>query len=376
MESLKTTSKPGLNESGDGEASDAEQSADLLGVLDQWTPDRAERNAKRVRSADDGPFMGGDWVLNSDGEGATLSFCFPNPEGTECFGLTVGHLAGKVGDSIFRFAESEPILVPDGSNKEEYFMFEIGTVVSISEETDSLVFKMNLKPDQYHAFMIAMSKDSHITLNEDSFSKLGAPDKGTLLVGFAAQRRGATGTVTIPSATHAKEYSLKGDIGMMNSDKPHEAQTDGGDCGAIFCSAVSMIPFYFHHVLAILSNGRKISYGVPLLNVLTAHDETRHLVSTFSSDSVNEPPKKKPKIVGSPAREAEERAGLHQFNTKIVAPPRAEVMKHPAKKELETSMEVPRTRTGSADPLNETAEDQDQTLPVFNVRLKNPGNGL
>ncbi|KAL3913557.1 MAG: hypothetical protein SGILL_006437 [Bacillariaceae sp.] len=323
-----------------------------------------------VRSAKDGPFMGGDWVLNSRGQGATLSFCFLNPEGTECFGLTVGHLTDNVGDSIFRFAESEPIPFRDDSNKEEYFgMFEIGTVVSISEETDSLVFKMNLKPDQCHPLRIALSNKSHITLNEDNFSMLGAPEKGTFLAGFGARRHGASGLVTEPSTSSAGACILKGDIGMTNNNNPLEMLTDGGDGGTIFCSVLGMTPFYFHHTLATRSDGTKVSYGVPLLNVLKAHEETRHLVPTTSSDAVNEPPKKKPKIIGSPVGEAREPAGLYQFRTRIVAQPTgAEVLKNPAKKETETSMEVPRTLTGSTDPRIGAVEDQ--TLPVFNVRVK------
>mmetsp|Transcript_22827 Transcript_22827/g.33711 ORF Transcript_22827/g.33711 Transcript_22827/m.33711 type:complete len:83 (+) Transcript_22827:474-722(+) len=57
---------------------------------------------KKVRSEEDGLFMGCDWVLNSQGQGATLSFCFLNPEGTECFGLTVGHLTDTVDKSILK----------------------------------------------------------------------------------------------------------------------------------------------------------------------------------------------------------------------------------------------------------------------------------
>lgn len=352
---------------GPDESADGPQAADLSFVATQWSPDRVSRsklNVKRVRSADDGPFMGGDWVLNSEGQGATLSFCFLNPEGTECFGLTVGHHTDKIGDSIFRFAESEPIPVPDDSNKEAYYMFEVGTVTSISDETDSLVFNVNLKPHEYHSMRIALSNKSHITLDQDVLSALGTPEKGTNVVGFGAQRRGAICTVTNPSKSSSGECSLKGDIGLKNLGAPHEAQSDGGDCGTIFCSVERMVPFYFHHVLAPLSDGTMISYGVPLLSVLKAHKETRHLAPSLSSDSLKEPPEKKATIFGSPAGEAHERAGLHQFNTKVVAAPRAELLNNPAKND--SSTEVSKTCTGSAD----SGAAEDQTLPFFNVRVK------
>jgi len=113
--------------------------------------------------------MGGDWVLNSRGQGAKLSFSFEktNAEGTtECYGLTVGHLAANVGDKIFRFAKSKPGLPPgdDGDEEESYSvysMYQIGEVTSISKDTDSLVFKMSSPNEgEYVPMWIAMSDTS------------------------------------------------------------------------------------------------------------------------------------------------------------------------------------------------------------------------
>lgn len=374
---MEAPSKLGSNESGDGEGSKAGQSANLSFVPRQWTPDYASRatmGVKKVRSAKDGPFMGGDWVLNSQGQGATLSFCFLNPGATECFGLTVGHLADGVGEPIFRFAESKPIPVPDDSDKDVYFTFEVGTVTSISDETDSLVFKMHLERDECHCHpnLIALSSQSHITLDQHLVSSIQTPKEGTMVVGFGAQRRGAFCMVMDPSKSSSGKHSLKGDIGLQNIEVPSEAVTDGGDCGAIFCSVYGMAPLYFHHVLTCLSEGTMVSYGVPLLKILEAHEETRHLVPTWlSGDQGHEPQKKKAKTFGSPLGEplgeASERVDLHQFHTKVVdAPTRADVLKVCETNHSRT--DVWSARRGLTAPDSVAVEDQQ--LPVFNVRVK------
>ena len=67
----------------------------LVDLRKQWTPNRhlcSVDRSKKVRSAEDGPIRGGDWVLNSSGGGATLSFCFEGANGQDLYGLTVGHL--------------------------------------------------------------------------------------------------------------------------------------------------------------------------------------------------------------------------------------------------------------------------------------------
>lgn len=86
---------------------------DLKSLKTLWSPDRHERTAEgdiQVRSASDGSLLGGDWVLNEKGQGATLSFCFLHNR--KVYGLTVGHLAALVGESIFRFSDSEKLPVP------------------------------------------------------------------------------------------------------------------------------------------------------------------------------------------------------------------------------------------------------------------------
>ena len=345
------------------------QPPNLSFVPKQWTPSREKRGlmkTEKVRSAKDGAFLGGDWVLNSDGGGATLSFCFDNEEG-ECFGLTVGHLVDKVGDAIFRFSESDPIPLPDDSGKLEYFMFEVGEVTSISKATDSLVFKMNLKSLQYEPRRIALSDQSRITLGTDMLSTLKAhPEWGTSMLGFGAQRRGTVCQVCAPSSEFAGEFSLVGDIGLQSLARPTETQTNGGDCGAIFFSMGEMEPFYFHHVLSTLSDGTQISYGVPLLEVLKAHEETRHLVRSLAGEQESDPPKKKNNVTGTPAvLKATEKSGLHQFHTRITDAPRHDDPLIPAKDEKK---ETPVRISGAPGPVYTVKEDQ--TLPKFNIRVK------
>jgi hypothetical protein len=375
---METHRSRGQDESGDGE--EPVVACDLRTVDRQWTPDRSSRatnETKKVRSADDGPLAGGDWVLNEKGEGATLSFCFTNPEGTECYGLTIGHLCDSVGDSVFRFAHSEPIAVPDEElEKEEYFMFEIGGVTSISTNTDSLVFQMELQPDDYHPMRIALSSQSHITLDEDLVSLIKTPSIGSTVIGFGAQRRGAMCLVHDPSKSSSGAYSFQGDIGLRSSGPATEASTDGGDCGTIFCSVENGAPLYFHHVLSRLSDDTKLSYGVPFLEVLNAHPETRHLVPAASSgDKEGEPKKKKGKISGSPSAEAHEVSGLRQFQAKV--------MDRPTGSNTDSLTVSAQTEGSNASlPLNarggfKTYDDgvEDQTLPIFNVRKKKYSQG-
>ena len=342
----------------------------LAAVNLQWTPERSHRaidGTKKVRSAEDGPLIGGDWVLNEQGGATTLSFCFENPEGTECYGLTVGHLAKSVGDSIFCFAESEPNPVPalEGEiDREEYFMFEIGQVTSISTETDSLVFKMDLDKDKYIPMQIAVSSQTHITLDENLLSlAMDVPTCGSGFVGFGAQRRGSWCQVLVPSSSSAGQFIFTGDIGLSFAADPRSPATDAGDCGTIFCSAVNGAPAYVHHVLATLSDDRKISYGVPLLTILSAHEETRHLVPVSHDAQKSAPRDKKVKAESSSHHEsdAHEISGVKQFKTRVVDRPN---YKYDA---------VSNAKAGASllsSDYDGVAQTEDQTLAVFNVQVR------
>lgn len=340
-----------------------EELAHLCNVRDQWTPERSKRainGEKQVRSAKDGPLMGGDWILNDQGEGATLSFCFRNSEGTETYGLTVGHLANSVGKSVFRFTESDPIPVPDGEG-EEYFMCDIGEVTSISKETDSLVFKIDdLEKDDCSPMQIALSSQSHLTLDDNLLSLTKTPPLGGTMVGFGAQRRGVHCHVVVPSLASSGTWSLSGDIGLESSSGSTDAATDGGDCGTIFFLLEGGAPVYFHHVLNCDPDGKKISFGVPLSKILSAHDETRHLIPSCE-DRQRAPTAKKSKTFLDHQGNAHESSALRQFQTKIVD--RRTGVGGLVTKNASTSKEV------SLAPLQLNPHSvEDQTLPVFNVR--------
>lgn len=368
---METHRSRGQDEIRDGE--EPVVAYDLRNVDRQWTPARSKRamhQTKNVRSADDGPLTGGDWVLNEKGEGATLSFCFTNPEGTECYGLTIGHLCDSVGDSVFRFAHSEPITVPNEElEKDEYFMFEIGSVTSISTNTDSLVLQMKLQPDECQPMRIALSCQTHINIDKDLILLIKTPSIGSTVIGFGAQRRGAMCLVHDPSKSSSGTCSFQGDIGLRSSGPATEVTTDGGDCGTIFFLVENGTPLYFHHVLSRLSDDTKLSYGVPLLEVLNAHPETRHLVPAASSGYKEcEPKKKKPKTPGNLSADVYEVSGLRQFQTKVVnRPTGSKTDSFTLSAQTEGSNAALPLNTRGGFKMNDDGVE-DQTLPIFNVR--------
>lgn len=220
----------------------------VAALQQNWTPDRAQRlvnGERKIRSAEDGLFRGGDFVLNKDGGACTLSFCFEYKSQT--YGLTVGHLAADVGDSIFRFSASEPI-PHDDDDGESYFMNEIGNVVSKSQETDSLVFLID---SGVHCSIMTLAPESGLC------GRLGlplpsgnpaAPNQGSVLVGYGAQRRGGYGTVHTPAKADDGTFSRVGNIGIVSSEGEDCVLTDDGDCGTLFLNVDGM-PLYFHHTL-------------------------------------------------------------------------------------------------------------------------------
>jgi hypothetical protein len=83
---------------------------DIEELVATWTPERvlrSEGNGMKVRGLEDGPLRGGDYVLNTDGDSLTLSCCFERDGLT--YGITVGHLASKVSETIFAFDSGTPI---------------------------------------------------------------------------------------------------------------------------------------------------------------------------------------------------------------------------------------------------------------------------
>ena len=309
--------------------------------------------------------MGGDWIINERGEAATLSFCFENPEQTKCYGVSVGHLIKSVGESVFRFSESEPIPTPE-TGKKEYSMFEVGNVTSISTKTDSMVFEINLEKDEYAPMLLALSEKTHLTLDDNLFSLLlEEPKQGLCLVGFGAQRRGALGQVSDPAKQDAGEFSLVGDIGFINSQtsRKHSA-TYGGDSGTIFVDNFSGAPFYFHHVLASQDNGNQVSFGVPLIEILKAHQETQHLVpSSIAGRETSAPAKDVSSIEGFQKISNYESRCLEQFHTKVVPRPSSA-----STKVYGTTQDIRDRADERSNPGGVTREDN--SLAVFNAQVK------
>lgn len=286
---------------------------DLAAVEKKWSPNREQRYAtKKIRSARDGPLRGGDWLLNADGQAATLSFCFEFQR--EVYGLTVGHLCPKgIGQSIFCFSESTMLEnpVPDGDSDIEspgewYFMFEIGEVVSKSLTTDSLVFKL------YHNVVDVADFKTLAELSglerplelPDPKKSPKRPAIGDRLVGFGAQRRGAYGIVNSPSETSNGDFSQIGNIGIQSPEGTDKKLTDPGDCGTVFVS-LDGTPLYFYHCSN--TNIPKTSLGFPLAEVMSRHTQLGG-VSELQQEQERAP------VFLSTSQSA----GLKQFKTVIV----------------------------------------------------------
>jgi len=173
---------------------------------------------------------GGDYILNSNFEAVTLSFCFYK-DGKK-YGLTVAHLCRSVGDPVYAFGSDTRH--PDGS----YDVVHLGSVVSMDAKTDSLVFEIrdNILIDSYCLSPEAGLQGALVIPDWNSLPPL---EDGTTLGGFGAQRRGAVGVVigTWKESTHRNNLPiLDGDI-MMVSESPGAGDkqlSDSGDCGNLF----------------------------------------------------------------------------------------------------------------------------------------------
>jgi hypothetical protein len=246
----------------------------------KWTPEmeRLARMGKRVRDLDDGPLRGGDFVLDMDGKAPTIAFLFEKDE--KLYGVTVGHLV-DIEDSVFVFPNREPTateILPSNTehltafyqkydpekvasvqglikshtdpNKEDcllkddhfetffgklvqeygpeppnkwkniYEMMEIGTVVSKSFSTDSLVFSIDNEISAEILKLTPMSGlfDNTLQLPEAN-AQPAAPENGMELVVYNAQCRGAAGRVTTCTlSAGVLKVAKTRDIGIMSVD--------------------------------------------------------------------------------------------------------------------------------------------------------------
>lgn len=300
---------------------------DIVAVEQQWTRNRSDRivaREKKVRSAAAGPVQGGDWILNEKGDAATLSFCFEYEN--QYYGLSVGHLA-DIGESIFCFAEDEmedhPVREGAGGFRgKSYPMWEIGTVVSKSLATDSLVFEIDYNVSveiaEPKTLAAASGLDSPIDL-PDPTANTPRPEKKSLMIGFGAQRRGAVGKVAIPSLKTNGQYSRVGNIALIHRDDPNVQITDAGDCGTIFVGPDGN-PCYFHH--SANENAPKYSYGFPLAQVMSCHTELGGTGEQQQQEQTRQ--LSSPAATGMENSElAGEISGLKHFETHVVAAPLA-----------------------------------------------------
>lgn len=252
------------------------------GVAQQWSPEdlrlaRVRQRQQKDRGTKRGtwPLSGGDYLLFPKGNGSyetsTLSFCFKarNLDPYRHYGLTVGHVAKRVGDKVFAFSEDVPS--PDGRKS----LAEIGTVVSLSQESDSLIIQFHLgirvkcleicQADGFRQDIVLPPR------NEEAPAE---PSAHTKFIVFGAIRRGAIGYFEA-LVDKADRDILKGDIKMLSRDTEgnepdgRKKLTELGDCGAV-CADEGGTAWSIHHVLG-FKNGTYISYGIPLPAIMDSH---------------------------------------------------------------------------------------------------------
>ncbi|CAB9531783.1 expressed unknown protein (Partial), partial [Seminavis robusta] len=212
------------------------QVLDAAALEEVWSPDRETRvtaGLEKVNGAADTYLRGGDWVLNQDGGGCTLSFVIKS--GDRLYGLTVGHLA-NVGDPIFVFAEADteqnplPCGEEPGSAGYSYPMFEVGTVVSKSLATDSLIFEIAtdessiVEIEEPLLLVPELMLEGHLVLPNPAVAPT-RPAVGDTLVGFGVQRRGAIAKVSNPSEVRNGTFSRIGNIAIVHPQDPAKALT-------------------------------------------------------------------------------------------------------------------------------------------------------
>ena len=256
---------------------------DIDDVTKKWSPeqlrdDRTNSDKLKVQGRGGNyPLTGGDYICNGRGQALTLSFCFQGPENSphagKNFGLTCGHLGCKIGEGLYIFSTN----IADSNNKHP--IKKVGTIVDLVHETDSLIveFYPHLKVELY---TIRTSRDTKHTLDLSATTRASAaPDAGTELVGFGAQRRGTHGKVSsVWSSEHYHEDLRDHDVGVDSFDK-EEKERNGkkeishdGDCGMIYVDGHG-VARTMHHAITGNANGFYTSWGVPLRRVMAKHAE-------------------------------------------------------------------------------------------------------
>jgi hypothetical protein len=259
----KIKSQDGVQEKQVQEANDEQYpylppnaSALLRRVSSSWSLLRRARGSKKIRGLASGAFRGGDVVVNTDGLASTCSFCFK--VGSKAYGLTVGHLAPVIGDSVYAFVGEGPLVKL------------LGVVVSRSVSTDSLIFSI---AEDIPIFEYRLAENSILgerALTSPTPGMHVIHPRGTIMVGYGAQGRGTIGAVSEPGLSQRVGYCNAGDIGISDPNSG-VALTEDGDCGAIFIHKEGRYGTSMHNILWTKPNGKSESYGVPLATVFANH---------------------------------------------------------------------------------------------------------
>lgn len=246
-------------------------------VAQRWSPEdlRIARAANKQMKASakntETELQGGDYVITRrDGklQTATLSFCFQIPYSTKRYGLTVGHIAERVGEEIYTFASDLQVL------NGKFATMHIGTVVSLSQETDSLIFEIKRKCT-VSCLNIVQTQDFTRAIKLPPRNISAMPSVGTKFIVFGAKRRGAIGVVT-GTAIEDDRVVLKGDVRIMsvepggNQATGRRPLTDPSDCGAVYADEQGTA-WCMHHVLGQIQNTTYTSYGVPISTIMDCH---------------------------------------------------------------------------------------------------------
>ena len=255
---------------------------DIDDITKKWSP--KELRDKRTSSekskvqgrGGNNPLIGGDHICNGRGEALTLSFCFEGPENSlhagKKLGLTCGHLGYKLGESLYVFSTN----IADSKNRRP--MKKVGTIVDMSYETDSLIVEFDPHVT-VELYTMRTSRDTKHTVDLSETAKAStAPEFGTELVGFGAQRRGTHGKVSSVWSSACHEDLRKHDVGVESFDE-EEKERDGkkavshdGDCGMIYVDE-NGVARLMHHAITGNAKGFYTSWGISLQRVMTKHAE-------------------------------------------------------------------------------------------------------
>ena len=269
------------------------QTIDLTKLKQNWSTSdfhyaRADTQRIKTNKVSHSPTLrGGDWVVGING-GATLSFVFVYKN--EYYGLTVAHpfttRDGTLNDVVKTLFKQDDMSLggefelspkePDMQN------FKIGHIVSVSQSTNSAVFKFDahIDVDTPLTVKIAPSLSRRIILPVlDSVP----PPKGTVLVGFGARQRGLVTTVEIPYKTQRNmpRFPEVTEGSICLKGQTTERTSYVGDCASIFMD-LNCNGHYFH------TRGTKEepwrSFGLPLAAVMRKHTQLGGTSETYEEN--------------------------------------------------------------------------------------------